>query len=155
MAGPLHPVLVVKTTRILIAAIPKSFYCNKILMDLKTIFVRHIWQTKILRQTTRFCNAIQILLINRPGAAGLFYENLRYSLSHPFPPNLQNITTPKPLELRSWNFETTFTTPCVLRVTFPVSHDMYHVSKEKKKSYNLVELVGGGSVNNGPTPSSF
>ena len=30
--------------------------------------------------------------------------------SHPFPPNLQNSITPKPLELGTWNIDTMFTT---------------------------------------------
>ena len=42
-------------------------------------------------------------LVNRPGVAGAVLQNLRHSLinseSQPFAPDLQNIITPKPLEL--------------------------------------------------------
>ena len=48
-------------------------------------------------------------MINRTGVAGLFYKLLRHSLikglSHCLPPNLQNIITPKPLQLGICNFE--------------------------------------------------
>ena len=53
------------------------------------------------------------VLINRPGVARAVLKTpslLIKSLSHPFPPDLQNMMTPKPLELGSWNFETMFTT---------------------------------------------
>ena len=43
-------------------------------------------------------------VFKRPGVAGSVLQTLPLlikSLSHPFPPDLQNITTPKPLELGS------------------------------------------------------
>ena len=36
-----------------------------------------------------------------------------------------------------------------------MSHVMRHISHAKKKWEKVVELVGEGSVVNGPTPSSF
>ena len=71
---------------------------------------------------------------------------------------LHNSVYPKPLELGSWNFETMFNTPCVPYGTCHISlvkchmsHVICHVSYVKKK-YNLVDLVGGGSVINGANP---
>ena len=50
-------------------------------------------------------------VFNRPGVAGAvlqtassFIHSLINSVNDPFPPNLQGIKNPKPLELRSWNF---------------------------------------------------
>ena len=52
--------------------------------------------------------AFFINIINRPGVAGTFLHtalgfihSFIHSLSHPFPPNLQDIINPKPLELGS------------------------------------------------------
>ena len=44
----------------------------------------------------------KVYLINRPGIAGAVQQtplSLIKSLSHPFPPHLQDIINPKPLEL--------------------------------------------------------
>ena len=65
--------------------------------------------------TTLVWTKTSILLdIERPGVSGVVLH------TH-FPPNLQNILTPKPLELRTWNCEIMFTTFCVSRVTCHMS----------------------------------
>ena len=43
-------------------------------------------------------------------------------MTDPFPPNLQVIINPKPIELESWNFERMFTLHHVSHVTCHVSH---------------------------------
>ena len=65
-------------------------------------------------------------------------------------------------DLGSRNFETMFTNPrCVTshtsHVTCHMSRVTCHMSNinDKKKVYNLVELVGGGSVINGAYPDYF
>ena len=50
-------------------------------------------------------------------------------MTRPFPPNLQHILTAKPLELRTWNFDTIFTIPCVSHVTCDMSCVMCHLSR--------------------------
>ena len=73
---------------------------------------------------------MQCTIFNRPCVAGLFYNHLCYwlikCLSQHFPQNLQNIITPKPWELESWNFERMFTPPP--GVTCQVSGVMCHMS---------------------------
>ena len=53
-------------------------------------------------------------------------------VSHPFPPNLQGINNPKPLELGSWQFEIIFPPSCVTCqvscVIWQVSHVRCHMS---------------------------
>ena len=114
----------------------------------------------------------QPLIINRPCEAGAvqtalsLIHSLIQSVHEPFPPDLQNILTPKPLELESWFFLENFNpTPCVTRhvsrVTCHVSRVTCHVSPvtckknqqqkhlnffiKQKKLDNVVELVGGAS----------
>ena len=75
-----------------------------------------------LRRCSRGCSTNTFVLY--------WFNNL---VTHPFPPNLQSIITPQPLELRTWNFDTIFTTSCVscdtYHVTFPVMCPVtYHVS---------------------------
>ena len=59
------------------------------------------------------------MLLNRPGEANgfvqsplslvhSFIESVSQSVSHPFPPNLQNIISPKPEELGKYECATTF-----------------------------------------------
>ena len=63
-------------------------------------------------------------LFNRPGVVRAVLQTpllLINSMSPPFPPNLQTIITPKPLDLGTWDFYTMFTTPCV-------PHDTCHMS---------------------------
>ena len=77
-----------------------------------------------------FPKVYNIFFINRHGVAGsvlqspsLLILQLIQSVSHPFPPNLQYIITPKPWELGSWRFERIFTlTTCQMSgVKCPVS----------------------------------
>ena len=83
-----------------------------------------------------------------------------------FVQNLQNTVYPKPLDLGSWNVERMFTPPtmcCASRVTRQVSSVTCHVwSVNIFFEYfflgggdKVVKLVKGGSVINGPTPSSL
>ena len=60
-----------------------------------------------ISETTKRANIVA-LLINRAGVAGAFLQtalslihSLINSVRDPFPPNLQNIKTPRPLELDS------------------------------------------------------
>ena len=105
-----------------------------------------------------------------------------YSSIHPSSKYLLNTLIPKPEELGSWNFETMFIPLYVSCVTCHMSRVMCHVScvtchvspvtghgahvifylfffltkkSIKKKLDNVVELVDGGSVINGPTSSSL
>ena len=48
-------------------------------------------------------------------------------MTHPFPPNLQNIITVKPKELGSWNFERRFTRHHMSHVRCNISHVRCHV----------------------------
>jgi hypothetical protein len=50
-------------------------------------------------------------------------------VSHPFPPNLQNIKTAKPLELGTWNFDTIFAVSYTSSVMCHVSCVTCHVSR--------------------------
>ena len=94
---------------------------------------------------------------------------------------LYNSVYPKPLELGTLNFETMLTTslcvmcrishvPChvtcdtwqvkgdmwrMTRYTWLVTYDIFIYIFYYIKQYKLVELVGGGSVINGSTPSSL
>ena len=119
--------------------------------------------------------------LNRPGVAGAVQQSppsLTDSFIHwvvlksKYFPNTVN---PKPEELGSWNFERMFIPPhimchvsCVTGHLSPVTFQMSYVKKnicflkiyKKKiiphiKLHNVVELVDGGSVNTGPTPSSL
>ena len=80
-----------------------------------------------------FCQWIKI--INRPGVARAVLQTasslidwLIQSVREPFPPDLQSIITPKPLELESWFFERMFTPHHVSHVLCHVSHVMCHLS---------------------------
>ena len=99
----------------------------------------------------------QSLIINRPVLAGAVLQtasSLINLLIHPFPPNLQHIINPKPLELGSWNFERMFTPHHVSCVICHASHVRCHVSCVMFFFFSdrVVELVGGGSVINGAYP---
>ena len=50
-------------------------------------------------------------------------------VSHPFPPDIENIINPKPLKLLSWHFERLFTPHHVSCVTCHVSAAMCHLSR--------------------------
>ena len=71
-----------------------------------------------------FVGLQQILIFTRPGVAGAVLQtpskliNLAGCL---FPPNLQPIINPKPIELGSWNFERMFTSNYVSQVRCQVS----------------------------------
>ena len=74
-------------------------------------------------------------IANRPSVAGAVLQtppwlihSFIHWLSHPFPPNLQDIINPKPLELGSWNFACMFTLYHVLYVTCQVSGVRCHMS---------------------------
>ena len=70
-------------------------------------------------------------LVNRPGVAGAVLQtasSLSEWVSHPFPPDIHNIMTAKPLELESWNFERMFTPHHVSCVTYHLSRVTCHVS---------------------------
>ena len=56
------------------------------------------------------------------------YELVRIVLSNPFPQNLQNIISPKPLELGGWIFERILTPHHVSHITCHMSFVMCHVS---------------------------
>ena len=73
-------------------------------------------------------------------------------VSGPFPPYLQNITNPKPLELGTWNLETMFTSPNMSHVMCHMSPVTCHKSFFLSFIYKGVKLVGGGSVINGAYP---
>ena len=63
-------------------------------------------------------------IINRPGVTGAVLQRpllFISSLIHPLPPNPDNIITPKPLKLGSWNFERTL-------ISHHMSHVMCHMS---------------------------
>ena len=62
-------------------------------------------------------------IINRPGVAGVVLQtplSLIKSVTDAFPPNLQNIRTPKHLEIEGSNFDTIFIIFCVSRWVYPV-----------------------------------
>ena len=64
------------------------------------------------------------LFIKRSGVAGAVLQTPSspfHSVGNPFPPNLQNIITPKNFQLGTWHFGTMFTTHSVSGVTSPVS----------------------------------
>ena len=73
-------------------------------------------------------------IFNRPGVAGAALQtplsliNWLTLIESPFPPNLQNIINPKPLELGTWNAYTMFTTFHVSCVTCQVSPVTCHLS---------------------------
>ena len=66
-------------------------------------------------------------LFTDPVQPGLFYKHLCDSLTHPFPPNLQDTFTPKPYELRTRNFEKMFTSLHVSHVTCHISRVTCHI----------------------------
>ena len=97
------------------------------------------------RNTFVYWNFLYLYLFyifNRPGVAGavlksplLLINSFSQSVSHPFPPNLQDTFTSKPYELGTWNFERMFTSlnvsdvTCHLScVTCQMSHVTCHVS---------------------------
>ena len=68
---------------------------------------------------------------NRPGVAGAVLHTallLIHSVTAPFPPNLQDIINPQPLELGSWNVGRVFTPHHVSHVTCDVSHFACQIS---------------------------
>ena len=88
-------------------------------------------------------------LFNRPGVAGAFLQtppSLTDWVSDPFPSNLQNTITPKPLELGTWNFYTLFTTCHVSCVTCHLSHvtchDTWYVTCHIKLVFFLIPHTG-------------
>ena len=55
--------------------------------------------------------------------------------------NLWNIITPKPLKLGTWHFETMFTTHCVSRVIYHMSHVTCHMSHVTCHMSNLQNFI--------------
>ena len=78
------------------------------------------------------------MFFNRPGVARAVLQtplSFIQSATDPFPPHLQNIISPKPLEQGTSNFDTMFTNPDVSWVRCHVSHvtcDVSHVKCKKK-----------------------
>ena len=73
--------------------------------------------------------------MNRTGVAGAVLQTLSslihsfiHSLTDAFPPDLQKIINPKPLELETWHFERMFTPHHVLHVICHLSYITCHVS---------------------------
>ena len=64
--------------------------------------------------------------------------------SHPYPPNLQNIITPIPLELRTWNFYPTFAVLNVSCVLCHMPHVNCHVLHITKKCIYIFFLSFSG-----------
>ena len=72
-------------------------------------------------------------------------KNLNHPTAHVTCPmshaNLWNIITPKPLELGTWHFETMFTTHCVSRVIYHMSHVTCHMSHVTCHMSNLQNFI--------------
>ena len=145
----------------------KLFLTLKIQRVLATWFKTHKNQCTSICQKTFICwlvcpeNTHVYYIINRPGVAGavlqsplLLIHSFNNWFSDPFPPNLQNIRTPKPEELGSWNFERMFTPHhlwivCqVSGVTCQVSHVRCHMSGVKFFSSYFLFLFSSYKVVN-------
>ena len=92
-------------------------------------------------------------IFNRPGVAGAVLQSplkLRYSLinsvSHPFPPSLQNIITLKQYFLESLSPHHLSNVRCRVSLIFTFYLIYFFISDK------VVELVGGGSFINGAYP---
>ena len=74
----------------------------------------------------------KVLVFNRPGVVGAVLKTplwLTQSVSHHFPPNLQNMINPKPQELGGWNLERILNPHNMSLVTCHVSHVTCHLSR--------------------------
>ena len=78
-----------------------------------------------------YCNVYvaQPHIFNKPGVAGAvlqtpssLIQSVSQSVTHPLWKYFQTIITSKPLELRTWHFDTMFTIPYVSHVTCHMSH---------------------------------
>ena len=113
----------------------------------------------------RPCVLVWIVPAWRLGVAKAFLQTLLLlimGVSHPFPPDLQNIIHPKQLELGSWNFEKMFNphqvshircqvsgVRCqVTGVTCHVSNVTCHVSQFFWGGDKVFGLMGVGSIIN-------
>ena len=120
--------------------------------------------TKVFVEQPRHTGSVKYV-INRPGVAVAVLQTPLSPINSIIPPNLQKIINHKLLELGTCNFVTVFTTHVcnVLHVTCHMSLATCHKSCVTCHIfffffffffYNMVELVGWGSVLNGATPSS-
>ena len=66
----------------------------------------------------------------------------RQSVTDHFPPNHKNIINPKPLKLRTWNFERRFTSPHMSRVICHMSHVTCHMQFLISFSFSLQRFEG-------------
>ena len=95
-------------------------------------------------------------VFNRPGVAGAVLQiPLSLIKSHyPFPPNLQNIFTPKPYELGTLSFERMFTSLHVSHVPSLMSRVTSHMSNVTFGLDKVVELEGGSLLSTGTSVSA-
>ena len=82
-------------------------------------------------------------IFNRPCVSGAVLQTALSLVSHPFPPNLQDIINSRPLELESWHLVWGYPPPCVTCHMWGVMCQFFCCCCFV---YKVVEIVFGGTT---------